>query len=231
MAPARNGLRSKASDARLVAAARRGDERAFEVLYDRHHAAVLSFCRHLTGRREDAEDAVQHTFLAAYRELTRAGAALELKPWLFTVARNRCLSLLRSRRVREVGAGGLADGDRARLAGLTEEVERREELRALVSDLGRLPEPQRAALVMSELDALTHAQIADVLGVQPSKVRSLVFQARSSLLSTREARDTSCGEIRVQLSALRGSSLRRRTLRRHVRECAGCRDFETAIRR
>jgi RNA polymerase sigma factor (sigma-70 family) len=230
----------RASDARLVQAAGAGDARAFEELYERHHAAILAFCRHLTGRLEDAEDAVQHTFFSAYRTIG-SGAQLDFRPWLFTVARNRCLSLLRTRRRREASAGlwtgrhGPPSVDEAPavawgVEGLSEEVERREDLRALVGDLGALPEPQRAALVLSELDALSHAEVAKVLGVEPPKVRSLVFQARSSLLSTRAARDTPCGEIRVQLSTLRGSSLRQRTLRRHVRACPGCREFEAAVR-
>jgi RNA polymerase sigma factor (sigma-70 family) len=228
-------------DARLVEAVRDGEPRAFELLYERHHAPILSFCRHLTGRLEDAEDAVQHTFLSAYSEITGSDEALDLKPWLYTVARNRCLSQLRARRVREGPAGGALwsgrHGPREEHAveawgseGLTDEVERREELRELVADLGQLPEPQRAALVLSELEALSHGQIAQVLQVDTAKVRSLVFQARGSLISTRDARDTPCGEIRFQLSTLKGSSLRRRTLRRHVRACAGCREFEAAVR-
>ena len=241
MAPFLQARRQDIRDARLVEAVRDGERRAFELLYERHHAPILSFCRHLTGRLQDAEDAVQHTFLSAYREITGSDEALDLKPWLYTVARNRCLSLLRARRIREGSAGGaLWSGrhgpqeERAVEAwgseGLTEEVERREELRALVADLGQLPEPQRAALVLSELEALSHAQIAQVLQVDTAKVRSLVFQARGSLISTRDARDTPCGEIRSQLSTLTGSSLRRRTLRRHVRACAGCREFEAAVR-
>ena len=228
-------------DARLVEAVRDGDARAFELLYERHHGPILSFCRHLTGRLEDAEDAVQHTFLSAYREITGSADELDLKPWLYTVARNRCLSLLRSRRVREgSAAGALWTGRHGPpeehaveawgMEGLAEEVERREELRALVADLGQLPEPQRAAIVLSELEALSHAQIAQVLDVDTAKVRSLVFQARDSLISTRDARNTPCGEIRFQLSTLTGSSLRRRTLRRHVRGCVGCREFEVALR-
>ena len=220
---------------------RDGDARAFELLYERHHGPILSFCRHLTGRLEDAEDAVQHTFLSAYREITGSADELDLKPWLYTVARNRCLSLLRSRRVREgSAAGALWTGRHGPpeehaveawgMEGLAEEVERREELRALVADLGQLPEPQRAAIVLSELEALSHAQIAQVLDVDTAKVRSLVFQARDSLISTRDARNTPCGEIRFQLSTLTGSSLRRRTLRRHVRGCVGCREFEVALR-
>ena len=220
---------------------RDGEPRAFELLYERHHVPILSFCRHLTGRLEDAEDAVQHTFLSAYRTITGSADELDLKPWLYTVARNRCLSLLRARRVREgPAAGALWTGRRKppeeraveswATEGLSAEVERREELRALVADLGQLPEPQRAALVLSELEALSHAQIAQVLDVDTAKVRSLVFQARGSLISTRDARNTPCGEIRFQLSTLTGSSLRRRSLRRHVRGCPGCREFEVALR-
>jgi RNA polymerase sigma factor (sigma-70 family) len=222
----RQGIR----DARLVEAAREGDRRAFELLYERHHGPILSFCRHLTGRLEDAEDALQHTFLSAYREITASAGELDLKPWLFTVARNRCLSLLRARRLRE-GPGGAGLWTGRHMDGLAEEVERREDLRALVVDLGELPEPQRAALVLSELEALSHAQIAQVLHVDTAKVRSLVFQARGSLISTRDARAMPCGEIRFQLSTLRGPALRRRTLRRHVRACPGCREFELAVRR
>ncbi len=224
--------------------------RAFEEIFDHHHPPILAFCRHLTGQLQDAEDAVQHTFLNAYREITASNGELHLKPWLFTVARNRCLSLLRSRRTPRmqaepalagVSAGGAharrADCDASierqlpvNLEGLSAEVERREELRALVRDLGRLPEQQRAALVLAELEALSHAEIAQVLRVEPAKVRSLVHQARSSLLSTREARDTSCDEIRTQLAGATGSSSRRRTLRRHVHECAGCSEYEVAVR-
>src|SRR3954447_9877947 len=81
-----------ASDERLVALVRDGDESAFEALYDRHHPAILGFCRHMLGTREEAEDAVQHTFMAAFRDLARHDKAVELRPWLFAIARNRCLS-------------------------------------------------------------------------------------------------------------------------------------------
>lgn len=199
---------------------------AFEALYARHQPAVLSFCRHLTGSREDAEDAVQHTFLAAYRQLVEGGTDLDLRPWLFTVARNRCLSLLRARREAVAGDPEVVSPS---FDGLAAEVERRQELRDLVRDMGRLPEPQRAALVLSQLDALSYREIGGVLEVSPEKVKALVFQARSSLVSSREARDASCVDIREQIATARGSSLRRRLLRRHVSHCSGCRDYETAV--
>jgi RNA polymerase sigma factor (sigma-70 family) len=215
-------------DDRLVARARAGDDAAFEALYARHQPAVLAFCRHLTGNHEDAEDAVQHTFLAAYRQLAAAGEEIELRPWLYTVARNRCLSLLRARRERLVAE---PDAATHKFDGLSAEVERRQELRDLVRDLARLPEPQRAALVLSQLDALSYREIGVVLDVEAAKVKALVFQARSSLASAREARDTPCLDVRREIATARGADLRRRLLRRHVGQCDGCREFEVAVRR
>src|SRR5215208_3141843 len=92
-------LLSLAGDERLVDQIRRGNEAAFEVAFERHGAGILAFCRHMLGSREEAEDAVQHTFAAAFKDLQRpSDRAIALKAWLYTIARNRCVSLLRARR-------------------------------------------------------------------------------------------------------------------------------------
>jgi RNA polymerase sigma factor (sigma-70 family) len=213
-----------ASDARLVAFVREGRSGAFEAIYDRHHRAILSFCRHLLGDQHEAEDAVQHTFMAAYSSLLSSQRPIHLRPWLFTIARNRCYSVLRAQRERPT-----AELDEAVTEGLPSEVQRRQDLRDLVSDLRRLPEEQRAAIVLAELDSLSHADIAEVLEVPRDKVKALVFQARESLLASRTARDTSCHEIRVQLAAGRGGALRRSNLRRHLRDCEGCRAYRASV--
>src|SRR3974390_386646 len=75
-----------ASDARLVALIREGRSAAFEAAYNRHHRPILSFCRQMLGDPDEAEDAVQHTFAAAYAELTTSQAAIHLRPWLFAIA-------------------------------------------------------------------------------------------------------------------------------------------------
>ena len=80
-----------ASDERLVAALRRGDETAFEAIYDRHHRALLGFCRHMLGSHEEAEDALQRVFVSAHGHLCDGTAHVNLKPWLYTIARNRCV--------------------------------------------------------------------------------------------------------------------------------------------
>src|SRR5215211_6207756 len=198
-----------AGDDRLVEQIRRGNEAAFEVAFERYSPPILSFCRHMLGSTEEAEDAVQHAFAAAYRNLLRDQRPIRLKPWLFTIARNRCLSMLRTRRVEH------AEEREIPTAGLAEQVERRAELRELLGDLRKLPDEQRAALLLAELADLSHAEVADILGCEARRVKALVFRARSGLIERREARDTSCEQIREQLANLRGGALRRSELRHH----------------
>ena len=212
-------------DERLVEQLRRGNAAAFETVYDRHHRGILSFCRQMLGSREEAEDAVQHTFAAAHQSLLSGDREVRLKPWLYTIARNRCLSVLRSRREE------VAVPDDVPTGGLSEEVERRADLRELLVDMAGLPERQRAALVLSELGDLAHSDVADVLGCEPSQVKSLVFQARTSLIEGRKARQIPCAEIREQLATGHGGVLRRGPLRRHLRTCAGCAEFRDDVRR
>jgi RNA polymerase sigma factor (sigma-70 family) len=230
-APAGGPLRSRrmlrlAGDGRLVEHIRRGSEAAFEVAFERHGPAILGFCRHMLGSPEEAEDAVQHTFAAAYRDLQRGGEReIALRPWLFTIARNRCLSVLRGRREQPLEDHQIAT------AGLAEQVERRAELRQLLGDLRELPDDQRAALLLAEAGGLSQAEIAAVLGCEAARVKALVYRARSGLVARREARELPCGQIREQLANLRGGSLRRTELRLHLRDCSGCRDFREQMRR
>ena len=203
-------------DEDLVAHARQGDERAFEVLYERHLPGLLAFSRHMLGRPEEAEDATQQVFAAAHRELMEGERPLHLRAWLYTVARNRCLSLLRARREHPV------EEVRVFTAGLQNEVAQRADLQELLGDLYDLPDDQRAALVLSELDDLSHIEIADVLGCEVQNVKGLVFRARAGLMERREAREAPCSEIRVELAAARRGGLRRGRLRHHLKSCPGC---------
>jgi RNA polymerase sigma factor (sigma-70 family) len=214
-----------ASDQRLAEHVSAGSERAFEVLYDRHHRPVLAFCRHMLGSREEAEDAVQHTFMAAYRDLLRSGPRAAIRPWLFVIARNRCISILRARR--EQPAETLPESAVDHLAS---EVAAREELRAVLAGVARLPDDQRAALVLAELGDISHDEIARILDCRREQVKSYVYLARTSLLADRAAREASCVDIREQLTESRGGQLRRAPLRRHLHACEGCREFREALR-
>jgi RNA polymerase sigma factor (sigma-70 family) len=211
-------------DDRLAALAAAGDERAFEALYDRHHRPLLAFCRHMLGTREEAEDALQQTYLRAHRALLARGAPAELRPWLFTIARNCCLTMLSARRPVADDETALASTE-----GLGEQVQTRADLRAVVADVERLPDDQRAALVLAELADLSHEQIAEVIGVRTGKVKALIHQARTTLIAERDARDTPCAEVREELATARGGALRRGPLRRHLRLCDGCRAYRVAV--
>ena len=215
-----------AGDDRLVREIQRGSDAAFEVVFERHSAALLAFCRHMLGSPEEAEDALQSTFSAAYRDLRRPrDRELVLRPWLFTIARNQCISVLRARRELPSELPELAT------AGLADQVERRAELRELVADVRDLPDEQRAALLLAEVGGLTQGEIAAVLGCEVARVKALVYRARSSLIARREARERPCHEVQEQLANLRGGSLRRTELRLHLRDCPGCRDFREQVKR
>jgi RNA polymerase sigma factor (sigma-70 family) len=214
-------------DERLATLVGSGDQTAFEALYERHHASLLAFCRHMLGNREDGEDALQQAFVRAHRALGAGQAPDAVRPWLFAIARNRCRTMLAARRDAAVAIEDVEPG----FDGLAEDVRRRAELRELVADLARLPDDQREALVLFELGDLSHAEIAATIGCPTGKVKALVFQARTALIAERDARGTPCEDIRDQLEVARGGLLRRGSLRRHLRQCDPCRAYGVAVTR
>src|SRR5262245_1510448 len=128
--PSRRRLRLS-SDERLVARVRRGSEEAFATLWERYQGPLLSYCRHMLGSHEEAEDAVQQVFVSAYRALARDDDRdVAVRPWLYRIARNQCFDVLRARRPAEE----LAD-DEPSVVGLSEEVSGRAELRDLLRDI------------------------------------------------------------------------------------------------
>jgi RNA polymerase sigma factor (sigma-70 family) len=216
----------RVGDDRLVARVQAGDDDAFEAIYDRYYLSLLAFCRHMLGSRHEAEDALQHSFASAYSALRGGDGVEDLRPWLYTIARNRCLSALRAQR-EELCADELELRPRA-FDGLAGEIQLRADLRDLVDDLQRLPEDQRAALVLFELGDQSHEQIAEVLDVRREKVKALVFQAREALLRARRARDEPCAEVRERVST--GDVPRRSVLRGHIERCPSCAAFEQEVR-
>ena len=166
-------------DEKLVALIRQGHDRAFDVLFDRYQARLLIFCRHMVGSGPDAEDLLQEVFVAAHTAMLADGRPINARPWLYRIARNRCLNHLRK---------PIADGQEsmdvhpyANGASTLDRVQRREELRTIVADIHELPETQRSALVMRELDGLTYTEIAQAMGITLASVKSLLVRARISL--------------------------------------------------
>src|SRR5919206_1542618 len=92
--PRSRRLLAALGDDRLVEQVRRGNDAAFEAIFDRYHRGILAFCRHMLASVEEAEDAVQHTFIQAYDSIRRSNREIKLKAWLYAIARNRCLSVL-----------------------------------------------------------------------------------------------------------------------------------------
>jgi RNA polymerase sigma factor (sigma-70 family) len=218
---------SSETDEGLVAAIAGGSDAAFEALYSRHAPGMLAMARHMLDSPSEAEDAVQHAFMAAYREIDGGVRPAYPRAWLYAIARNRCLNLLRDRR--EVADPEAAEAEPSTV-GLAEEVERRSELRDLLRDMHRLPEEQRTALALFEMGGLTQAEIAKVMEVDGGRVKALVFQARTNLIHARAAADATCESVRSQLATLRGGRLNSRELRTHVRDCEGCAEYAEAVR-
>src|SRR5690242_1911715 len=214
-------LRSFGDD-RLGRLAAAGDKRAFAVVHERHHQAIYRYCRSLLGNPDDAADALQNTMAAALRGLEGETREIRLKPWLFRIAHNECVSILRTRRP-EVAI------DDSLEAAAEDEPLVRERLRQLMSDLQELTPHQRGALVMRELSALSYDDVAVVLGGSPAAARQTVYEARTALHELAEGRAMECESVRRALSDNDGRVLRGRKLRSHLRACGSCRDFRALI--
>jgi RNA polymerase sigma factor (sigma-70 family) len=182
----------------------------------------------LGGSRSDAEDVLQDVFLRAYGALRNDDRPVTLRAWLYRVAHNRCIDHLR----RPVPpAAEVYELSRTPQHDPPGETERREDLRDLVRDVQRLPDQQRSALLMRELDGLSYAELADALRTSVPAVKSLLVRARIALVEAGEARDTACTEIRAEIARAHGRGVRTSgRSRRHLRDCSGCRDYRRVLR-
>jgi RNA polymerase sigma factor (sigma-70 family) len=163
-------------DRRLVTLVRDGYESAFEEIVRRYGKPLTRYAGAIVGGR--AEDVTQDAFSKALLALRRDGAEIELRPWLFRIVRNTALNDLRDRPpTAEELAESLVGGGRS----AAEEHERREELTDLMARLRSLPEPQRAAIVMRELEGLSHEEIAAALGLSGGGARQAIYRARQAL--------------------------------------------------
>ncbi|HEU4599789.1 MAG TPA: RNA polymerase sigma factor [Solirubrobacterales bacterium] len=164
-------------DGRLIGLVREGYDSAFEEIVRRYRRPLERFAAAIVGGR--SEDVTQDAFSKALLALRGSEAEIELRPWLYRIVRNTALNDIRDRgpapeQLSEALAG---------TASAAAEVERREELAELVKRLAALPEPQRAAIVMRELEGLSHEEIAAALGVSGGAARQAIYRARAALRS------------------------------------------------
>jgi RNA polymerase sigma factor (sigma-70 family) len=216
-------------DEKLIAMARNGNPGAFEIIVDRYQGRLLGFCRQMLGSTEDAEDVLQEVFVNAYRAMLADEREINLRPWLYRIARNRCLNHLRKPSADAQESMDMVPEVEA--ASTAEKVHNREEFRQIISDVNKLPETQRSALLLREMDALSYEEIADAMETTVPSVKSLLVRARISLAEASQARLLTCGEVRVELSeAAEGLRKVSAPVRRHVRECEECADFRSQVR-
>jgi RNA polymerase sigma factor (sigma-70 family) len=213
-------------DERLARWAARGSEAAFAVIFERHHQALHRYCHSIVGNGHDASDALQSTMLKAFRALCGETREITLRPWLYRIAHNESISLVRARRADSDLDAAAHVGDPS-TDGL---IESRDRLRSLAADLTELTEQGRGALLMRELGGLEFAEIASALGISAAAAKQSVYESRRVLQALQEGRDMDCDVVRRTLSDGDRRMLRGKRLRGHLSSCAGCQDFERALR-
>ena len=217
------------SDERLIALVRRGNPHAFEALVARYQSRLLAFCRHMLSSKEDAEDVLQEVFAAAFNAILGDERDINVRPWLYRIARNRSLNHLR--RAQAVGVDSMDVHFSEHGLTTADKVHRREEFRLLVADVQELPETQKTALLLREIDALSYEQIAEAMETTVPSVKSLLVRARVSLAEAAEARLLTCEEVREELGRIaEGIAGTTAPLRRHLRTCEQCTAFRKHLR-
>jgi RNA polymerase sigma factor (sigma-70 family) len=213
------------SDERLAELAGIGHSDAFGTLYERYRDALARYCRSIVRDPEDAGDALQNTMVSVLRALQVRGPNGPLRPWLYRIAHNESVSILRRRHPHEELSPETPDRVDTELASLA-----KFRVESLMSDLGTLPENQRGALVMRELGGLEYDEIGNALEISAVSARKHVFEARVALNDIAAGRDANCADIVRRISDGDGRVLRARSIRGHLRGCPSCAAFERGMR-
>jgi RNA polymerase sigma factor (sigma-70 family) len=225
-----------ADDHDLVAAVRRGDDRAFEVLYERYQRRIAAYVMGMVKDHGRAEDITQEVFVSALRRMRETERPIAFKPWIYEIAKNACIDQFRrSRRAEEVSFDaqeGLAPADYGRLVGSDPTpdaaVAAKQELEDLCGAFGGLSESHHEILVLRELEGLSYREIGERMGMSRPAVESTLFRARRRLSEEYDELVTGARCRRIQ-SVIADAGDRRlgardsRRLARHVAHCQPCR--------
>src|SRR5215211_1229494 len=205
-----------------------GNDAAFAALHRRYDAILHGYTRSIARDADDSADALQNTWIAALIALRADRRSAPVRPWLFRIAHNSAVDVLRRRSaaVRPIDRGFLAVAPSA-----DEQYAHSETVAEVVGDLRELPTNQRAALVMRELADLDYGEIAIALSTSEGNARQLVFAAREGLRESRAGRALPCEAVRGVLARADGRELRRRRLRAHLDSCRGCRAYAATVER
>jgi RNA polymerase sigma factor (sigma-70 family) len=226
---------STVSDHSRVAAVRRGDDRAFEALYQRYQRRIHAYVYGMVKDHQRAEDVTQEVFVSALRRMRATERPIAFKPWVYEIAKNACIDQFRrARRAEEVSMDadeGLGSADYGRLVSSTPTPDvahdHKQQIDHLRGAFGGLSETHHEILVMRELEGLSYREIGEKLGMTRPAVESTLFRARRRL--TEEYDQLVTGErcVRVQqiIATAGGSALGARDKRRvarHVSYCQPC---------
>src|SRR3954452_2638630 len=223
------------SDNELVAAVRRGDDRAFEELYGRYSRRISSYIFGMVKDHARAEDLTQDVFVSALRRMRDTDRPIAFKPWIYEIAKNACIDQFRrSRRAEEVSYDaeeGLGAADYGRLVNgdPTPDIalDHKQQLDHLRGALGGLSESHHQILVMREFEGLSYREIGEKMGMSRPSVESTLFRARKRLTEEYEELVTGTRCTRVQAiitSAGTGLGTRdKRRMARHLSYCQPCR--------
>src|SRR5687767_8592438 len=230
-----------ASDHKLVAQVRRGDDRAFELLYERYHRRIHAYVFGMVKDHQRAEDVTQEVFVSALRRMRATERPIAFKPWVYEIAKNACIDQFRrSRRAEEVSFDadeGLAPSDYGRLVSPEPVPDAafaaKQQLDHMVGAFGGLSEAHHQILVLRELEGLSYREIGERLGMSRPAVESTLFRARRRL--TEEYEELASGERCLRVHAIIAASAEgmlgardQRRLARHVAHCQPCRRHAVA---
>jgi len=169
-------------DIDLLNAVGRGEHGAFEILVTKYQGPILNFIARYTGDRYMAEDIAQEVFLRIYRAAPRFQAKTKASTWIFRIAYNQALTEMgrqkRQRSLCEAIIRSKVSSDKESLSQPDDRLEFEEEI---ASAIGKLPDNQRAALLLRVNEDLSYREIAEVLDVSVQSVESLLFRARTSI--------------------------------------------------
>ncbi len=224
------------SDHKLVALVRRGDDRAFEALYERYHRRIHAYVYGMVKDHQRAEDVTQEVFVSALRRMRATERPIAFKPWVYEIAKNACIDQFRrSKRAEEVSFDadeGLAPSDYGRLVSPEPVPEialaAKQQLEQMVGAFGGLSDAHHQILVLRELEGLSYREIGEKMGMSRPAVESTLFRARRRLAEEYDELASGQRCLRIQSIIATATSGRlgardTRRLARHVAHCQPCR--------
>lgn len=170
--------RLRQDDRAAVEACQRGEREAFDRLVERYQRDIYRLCYRYVNNHEDANDTAQEVFLKAYRAIGRFRGESAFSTWLYRIAVNTCLNF---RAVRRPEAQELPEALPDQKAGVSERLEREEASARIRAAVSRLPEKQRAAVILKVYHDLTHEEVAGILGSTVGTVKANLFHALGKL--------------------------------------------------